>query len=138
VTGEKPIVSKPGTTTTNNGELVIKPANSDEKPVTTTPETVTTPEKPNTPPVVPTETAPEVEGTRHIIAEGDTIGKIADKYNIARKDLLKANNLTEGQPIYIGETLVIPQAVKETTTAVQTTPEKPEPEKKKIVTDPTE
>ncbi len=46
ITGWKPVVSEQSTTTTNSGELVIKPANADEKPATTVPETVTTPETP--------------------------------------------------------------------------------------------
>jgi LysM repeat protein len=44
----------------------------------------------------------------YVIQDGDTLGKIAAKFNIERKALLEANRLGEGQPIYIGETLVIP------------------------------
>jgi LysM repeat protein len=44
----------------------------------------------------------------YVIQEGDSLGSIARKHEIERADLLAANRLSEGQPIYIGETLVIP------------------------------
>jgi D-gamma-glutamyl-meso-diaminopimelic acid endopeptidase CwlS len=46
----------------------------------------------------------------YVIQDGDTLGKIAEKFKIERKSLLEANRLSEGQPIYIGETLMIPGA----------------------------
>ncbi len=56
---------------------------------------------------------PEVESTTtYVIQDGDTLGKIATKFGIERTELLKANRLSEGQPIYIGETLAIPSAPK--------------------------
>ena len=45
-----------------------------------------------------------------MIQDGDTLGKIAKKFNVERKLLLEANRLSEGQPIYIGEPLMIPGA----------------------------
>lgn len=48
-----------------------------------------------------------VTGT-YVIRDGDTLGKIAEKFKVERKDLLEANRLSQGQPIYIGETLLIP------------------------------
>lgn len=42
------------------------------------------------------------------IKDGDTLGSIARAHGVERSDLLAANRLSEGQPIYIGETLVIP------------------------------
>jgi len=50
-------------------------------------------------------------GTTYVIQDGDTLGKIAEKHGIERKALLEANRLSEGQPIYIGETLMIPGSV---------------------------
>jgi len=52
---------------------------------------------------------PAANGT-YVIQDGDTLGKIAEKFKIERKSLLEANRLSEGQPIYIGETLMIPGA----------------------------
>lgn len=47
----------------------------------------------------------------YVIRDGDTLGKIAEKHGIERGELLAANRLSEGQPIYIGETLMIPGMV---------------------------
>jgi LysM repeat protein len=44
----------------------------------------------------------------YVIQDGDSLGSIARKHEIERADLLVANRLSEGQPIYIGETLIIP------------------------------
>ena len=44
----------------------------------------------------------------YVIQDGDTLGKIATKFGVERKALLEANRLSEGQPIYIGETLMVP------------------------------
>jgi len=44
----------------------------------------------------------------YVIKDGDTLGSIARSHEIERSELLKANRLSEGQPIYIGETLLIP------------------------------
>ena len=46
--------------------------------------------------------------TTYVIKDGDTLGSIARAHEIERGELLKANRLSEGQPIYIGETLLIP------------------------------
>ena len=42
------------------------------------------------------------------IKDGDTIGSIARDHGVERADLLSANRLSEGQPIYIGESILIP------------------------------
>ena len=44
----------------------------------------------------------------YVIQEGDTLGSIARIHDVERSELLNANRLSEGQPIYIGETLLIP------------------------------
>ncbi len=49
-------------------------------------------------------------GGTYVIQDGDTLGKIAEKFKVERKSLLESNRLSEGQPIYIGETLMIPAA----------------------------
>ncbi len=68
-------------------------------------------------PPIPEATAPAVEETKapvqrasstYVIKDGDTLGSIARSHEIERAELLKANRLSEGQPIYIGETLLIP------------------------------
>ena len=65
------------------------------------------------------------QGT-YVIKTGDTIGEIARKNGVPREALLEANRLSEGQPIYIGETLVIPSAPSEANnTMALSTPDKP-------------
>ena len=44
----------------------------------------------------------------YVIRDGDTLGSIARNHEVERSELLNANRLSEGQPIYIGETLLIP------------------------------
>lgn len=63
-----------------------------------------------TPPVAPKATTSTVGNETYVIQDGDTLGKIADKFKVERKSLLEVNRLSEGQPIYIGETLMIPGA----------------------------
>lgn len=44
---------------------------------------------------------------RHVIARGDTLSEIAERYNVSTRDLRRANNLTTDR-IVIGQTLSIP------------------------------
>ncbi|MEM9017873.1 MAG: LysM peptidoglycan-binding domain-containing protein, partial [Verrucomicrobiota bacterium] len=46
-----------------------------------------------------------------------SLGSIARKFGLERSALLEANRLSEGQPIYIGETLLIPGAGPEPETS---------------------
>lgn len=72
------------------------------------PSTIPSPSIPSAP-AAPTASAPAAgPGQTYVIQDGDTLGKIAAKFGIERKSLLEANRLGEGQPIYIGETLMIP------------------------------
>lgn len=57
---------------------------------------------------VKTETEAPRASSTYVIKEGDSLGSIARDHNVERGDLLTANRLSEGQPIYIGETLLIP------------------------------
>lgn len=67
--------------------------------------------KGNAAPAPDTTTSPAPAQTQtYMIQDGDTLGKIAAKFGVDRKALLEANRLSEGQPIYIGEPLVIPVA----------------------------
>jgi len=62
-------------------------------------------------PVTAPKPAPVIEprpSETYVIQDGDKISTIAEKFTIDRKELLTANRLSEGQPIYIGETLLIP------------------------------
>ncbi len=71
----------------------------------------------------------------YVIQDGDTLGKIADKFKVERKSVLEANRLSEGQPIYIGETLIIPGNGPATNTGAGTVADagKPAPVKKEAI-----
>ncbi len=47
---------------------------------------------------------------RHVIARGDTLSEIAERYNVSARDIRRANNLTNDR-IVIGQTLSIPLLV---------------------------
>ncbi|MDF2378050.1 MAG: LysM peptidoglycan-binding domain-containing protein [Verrucomicrobiales bacterium] len=83
---------------------------------------------------VKTETSP---AKTYLIKDGDTLGSIARDHGVERDDLLAANRLSEGQPIYIGETLVIPGAevpvTEEKSTKIAETPKPADATKKSVV-----
>ncbi len=62
-----------------------------------------------------------MSNTTYVIKEGDTLGDIARQHNVPRSSLLEANNLRDGQPIYIGESLVIPSKPSSTNVYAGTT-----------------
>lgn len=74
-------------------------------------------------------------GQTYVIQDGDTLGKIAEKFKVERKSVLEANRLSEGQPIYIGETLVIPGAIEAPSTGAGTVADagKPAPVKQESI-----
>jgi LysM repeat protein len=54
-------------------------------------------------------TQAEIAGfLKYTIQDGDTLGKIAQTYNVSMDDLVRVNNLTDGNMIYVGMQLVIP------------------------------
>jgi len=66
----------------------------------------------------------------YIIQTGDTVSEIARRHNVPRSSLMAANNLKEGQQIYIGDELIIPAGSGASKTADPTladnTPKAPE------------
>lgn len=76
-------------------------------------------------------------GKTYVIQDGDTLGSISRKHGVERATLLSSNRLSEGQPIYIGETLVIPgeapKAAPETDKSKIAEAPKPAPVKKNEV-----
>ncbi|MDF1659020.1 MAG: LysM peptidoglycan-binding domain-containing protein [Verrucomicrobiales bacterium] len=73
----------------------------------------------------------------YLIKDGDTLGSIAREHGVERNDLLAANRLSEGQPIYIGETLMIPgtqaSVTEEKSTKVAETSKPADATKKSVV-----
>ena len=54
-------------------------------------------------------TAEPVEETIYVVASGDTLSTIADKYpGVTWQDIAKANNLQDPYPLSIGQELIIP------------------------------
>ena len=51
---------------------------------------------------------PSVTPTLHVVQFGDTLGSIAQQYDIAVEDIMAANGLTDPNVLSIGQTLVIP------------------------------
>ncbi len=59
------------------------------------------------PPAAPT---PSLGDGNYIVQEGDTLAFIAQKFDIAVSELAQANNLSNENIIYVGQTLIIPGA----------------------------
>lgn len=96
----------------------------------------TTPLSATVPATAPAATTPASTASQtYVIQDGDTLGKIATKFGVERKALLEANRLSEGQPIYIGETLMVPAGAAApapapaapATNVAKTTPQIPAP-----------
>jgi len=66
----------------------------------------------------------------YIIQTGDTVSEIARRHNVPRSSLMAANNLKEGQQIYIGDEIIIPAGstspMKSDPTLAANTPKVPE------------
>lgn len=104
------------------------PPAPEKKPVADAP-------KPTEPaPTPPVEAATEL--AKYQIQEGDTISEIARKLSVPRAELMEANSLREGQQIYIGDELLVPQPKaaapdKAVASNTKTPAEKPAPAEKK-------
>ncbi len=76
------------------------PPEPEQKPVAEAP-------KPTAPAAPAAE--PAMDLAKYQIQEGDTISEIARKLGVPRAELMEANSLREGQQIYIGDELLVPQ-----------------------------
>ncbi|MCY3581451.1 MAG: LysM peptidoglycan-binding domain-containing protein [Chloroflexi bacterium] len=68
------------------------------------------------------ETSPEPSQppiVMHTVVPGDTVTRIAQRYNIAVSDLLAANNLANPDLLMVGEVLVLPQVTVDYTEGVR-------------------
>lgn len=69
-------------------------------------------------PVAPRTSAPEKHGKpqppserqTHVVAQGNTIGKIAHRYHLREESLLRANGLRRADRLKLGQSLVIPSS----------------------------
>jgi LysM repeat protein len=65
---------------------------------------------PSQPAPTPEEVSPSVptEGIEHVVAWGETINIIADRYGVSVEDIVAANNLSDPDLIRAGDVLIIP------------------------------
>ena len=67
-----------------------------------------TPKKDTPAPTPPIDDKPKYDYVFHTVAKGDFLGKIATKYNVSSKDIMKMNNLKDPNKIFLGQKLKIP------------------------------
>jgi len=64
---------------------------------------------PTTPLPSPTESGPPtITPVVYVVQSGETLGGIAQRYNVSVDDLMTANNLSDPNVLHVGQTLVIP------------------------------
>jgi len=71
------------------------------EPVTSRPASTTVPEH---------HSKSSVERQTHIVAQGNTIGKIAHRYHLREQSILRANGLRRTDHLKLGQTLLIPSS----------------------------
>lgn len=59
-------------------------------------------------PVTPFPTPPPPAPVQHVVQSGETLGAIAQQYDISLEDLMRANSLTDPNVLAVGQALVIP------------------------------
>ncbi|MGH8019973.1 MAG: LysM peptidoglycan-binding domain-containing protein, partial [Opitutaceae bacterium] len=72
----------------------------------------------------PEAAAPQVDGVTVVIQSGETLGEIAQRFDVSVRDLMRANNITNARRVRAGQTIVIPgfQAVEGGPSAPVVTP----------------
>jgi LysM repeat protein len=55
----------------------------------------------------PTPAAPEKRKIQHKVKKGETLGSIAVKYKVSKKDLIQWNKWSKNKPVRAGDTLII-------------------------------
>lgn len=73
-------------------------------------------------PVVQAATPVPASGTTYVVQQGDTLFKIAVRFNLTTKELAEANGITNPALIYAGQTLKIPGAGTVIPTSVSSSP----------------
>lgn len=61
-----------------------------------------------TPDAARTLPTPRQDTEQHIVQPGDTLGSIAEQYNVSLQSLMEANNISDPDTLEVGTTLVIP------------------------------
>lgn len=62
------------------------------------------------PPASDTDDTPAVTGETYIVADGDTLWDIADRFGVTVEEIIAANGLNSPDDIAIGDELIIPEA----------------------------
>jgi LysM repeat protein len=68
-----------------------------------------------------TTVTPALADTTYVVQSGDTLGSISRKFNVTLSALMQANNITNPDLIFVGQTLRIPTGTGPVTTPVPTT-----------------
>ncbi|MEM8857958.1 MAG: LysM peptidoglycan-binding domain-containing protein [Chloroflexota bacterium] len=84
--------------------------------------TTTAPSNPTPTPAPTQEQPPTTSETTHVVAPGDTIGRIAARYGVTINSIVSANGLFNANLIYVGQVLKIPGASGGGSTTTPTTP----------------
>ena len=100
------------------GQVIKLPKKEEVKP-TPTPTPAPTPAPAPKPTPAPTPSEP-TEVTQ-IVKAGDTLGEIADKYDVTVDALVKANNIANPNLIYVNQKLIIPGKKQQETKPTPTT-----------------
>lgn len=103
---ETPPVSTDTSTTNTNS------SSSTDTTTDTTPPVVTTPPVEDTATTTTTDTTATSNGDSYAVVKGDTLYKIAKKFNVSIGTLAKANHLKSPYILRVGQTLTIPSSGK--------------------------
>jgi len=66
-----------------------------------------------------------VDGVKHVVKPGETLGQIARKYGVSMREIGAANHISDPQKLPLGKELIIPGATKRATPAPATPPVDP-------------
>jgi LysM repeat protein len=86
-----------------SGQTLIIPPRVPAQPLTAPPD----PPAQESAPAEPAQAAPEPERITHIVANGESLGRIAERYNMSINALASLNNISNPNLIYRGQELVI-------------------------------
>jgi LysM repeat protein len=105
---QQPQIEIPTAVPAQPDPVIEQPVPTD--PINQEPVTVETPDTPVTTDPTPLPPQPTTPGepVNYVVQRGDTLGRIAQQYNVSIEDLAAANNLTNIHSLQEGQVLIIP------------------------------